>query len=146
MRATILPEAIIMTRSYSNGQYNNQGVYCGLSTATEVFLIFTTWLYQCSCNYDAIAYLEQRGVLQQEYFHPTILPSPHFRWVVNIYLLSQSVPTNGGIQLHVRPCSPTLMQVPALLHGCLTHPSSAKRVGVICCYMILIRHRKQVHT
>ena len=28
------------------GQYNGQGVYCGLSTASEVFLIFTTQLYQ----------------------------------------------------------------------------------------------------
>ena len=27
-------------------QYNGQGVYCGLSTASEVFLIFTTQLYQ----------------------------------------------------------------------------------------------------
>ena len=28
------------------GQYDGQGVYCGLSTASEVFLIFTTPLYQ----------------------------------------------------------------------------------------------------
>ena len=28
------------------GPYNDQGVYCGLSTASEVFLIFTTQLYQ----------------------------------------------------------------------------------------------------
>ena len=28
------------------GQYDGQGVYCGLSTASEVFLIFTTQLYQ----------------------------------------------------------------------------------------------------
>ena len=27
-------------------QYNGQGVYCGLSTASEVILIFTTQLYQ----------------------------------------------------------------------------------------------------
>ena len=27
-------------------------------------------------------YLDKREVLQQEYSHPTILPSPHFRWVV----------------------------------------------------------------
>ena len=28
------------------GIYDGQGVYCGLSTASEVFLIFTTRLYQ----------------------------------------------------------------------------------------------------
>ena len=31
--------------SLSHGQYNGQGVYCGLSTASEVFLFFTTLLY-----------------------------------------------------------------------------------------------------
>ena len=41
MTATILPWAIILTKA----QYNSQGVYCGLSTASEVFLIFTTQLY-----------------------------------------------------------------------------------------------------
>ena len=34
MRATILPWAKILT--------NGQGVYCGLSTVSEVFLSFTT--------------------------------------------------------------------------------------------------------
>ena len=47
MRATILPKAIILTKAVGeyNGQYNGQGVYCGLSTASEVFLTFTTQLY-----------------------------------------------------------------------------------------------------
>ena len=36
MRATILPKAIILTKAQS----------CGLSTASDVFLIFTTQLYQ----------------------------------------------------------------------------------------------------
>ena len=30
----------------TSGQYYDHGVYCGLSTASEVFLIFTTILYQ----------------------------------------------------------------------------------------------------
>ena len=38
MRSTILPYAVILTKDHS--QYNGQGVYCGLSTASEVFLIF----------------------------------------------------------------------------------------------------------
>ena len=44
MRATILPKAIILTKGH--GQYDDQGLYCGLSTASEVFLIFTTQLYR----------------------------------------------------------------------------------------------------
>ena len=36
------------------GQYNGQGVYCDLSTASEVFLIFTTHLYSCVCKCDAV--------------------------------------------------------------------------------------------
>ena len=46
MRATIFPYAIILTKVHIHGQYNGQGAYCGLSTASEVFLIFTTQLYQ----------------------------------------------------------------------------------------------------
>ena len=50
-----------------------------------MFLIFTTQLYSCLCNYnDLVSYCDKREVLQQEYSQHTILPSPHFRWVVNI--------------------------------------------------------------
>ena len=31
------------------------------------------------------SYLDKREVLQKEYSQPPILPSPYFRWVVNIY-------------------------------------------------------------
>ena len=49
-----------------------------------MFLIFTTQLYSCLCNCDAIfSYIDKREVLQQEYSQPPILPSPHLRWVVN---------------------------------------------------------------
>ena len=44
MRVTILPYAVIMTKAVGRGQYDVQGVYCGLSTASEVFLTFTTQL------------------------------------------------------------------------------------------------------
>ena len=44
MRATVLPYAIIQTKVF--GQYDGQGVYCGLSTASEMFLISTTQLYK----------------------------------------------------------------------------------------------------
>ena len=37
--------------------YDGQGVYCGLITASEVFLIFTTQLYSCLCSCNAIAFI-----------------------------------------------------------------------------------------
>ena len=33
-------------RATARGQYDSQEEYCGLNTASEVFLIFTTQLYQ----------------------------------------------------------------------------------------------------
>ena len=63
------------------GQCDSQGEYCGPSTASEVFFNFTTQLYACLCNDNAIVfiYLDKRKVLQQEYSQPIILPSPHLR-------------------------------------------------------------------
>ena len=43
MRATILP--YIDRGPLDLGQYDGEGVYCGLSTASEVFLSFSTQLY-----------------------------------------------------------------------------------------------------
>ena len=50
MRAIILQYAIIMTKGNKAvlSMMHGQGVYCGLSTASEVFLIFTTQLYPIS--------------------------------------------------------------------------------------------------
>ena len=39
------------------GQCDSQGEYCGLSTASEVFLNFTTHLYACLCNDNAIVFI-----------------------------------------------------------------------------------------
>ena len=38
-------------------QYNGQGVFCGLSTASEVFLIFTIQPYSCLCSYNAMVFI-----------------------------------------------------------------------------------------
>ena len=47
MRAIILPLSIYTDQGpKGRGQCNSQGVYCGLITASETFLIFTTQLYQ----------------------------------------------------------------------------------------------------
>ena len=47
MRATILPYYSYYTNRgpLGLGQYNSQEVYCGLSSASKVFLIFSTLLY-----------------------------------------------------------------------------------------------------
>ena len=52
MRTTILPNAIILTKACR--AMVSMMVYCGQSTASDVFLIFTTQLYSYLCNYYAI--------------------------------------------------------------------------------------------
>ena len=39
------------------GQFDGQGEYCGLRTASKVFLTFTTHLHSCLCNYNAIVFI-----------------------------------------------------------------------------------------
>ena len=56
MRVTILPKAFILTKA-CRSVVSNLGVYCGLSTAFEVFLIFTTQLYSCLCNNNVIIFI-----------------------------------------------------------------------------------------
>ena len=38
-------------------KYDGHGEYCDLNTASEVFLIFTTKLYSCLCNCNAILFI-----------------------------------------------------------------------------------------
>ena len=85
MRATILPQAIILTKGH--GRYDGQGVYCGPITTSEVFLIFTTQLYQ----YFSVLILfalssDKPEVFLPKYSQTAILHAAHFRWVVNIQL------------------------------------------------------------
>ena len=53
------------------GQYDGQWVYCGLSTASEVLLIFATKVYSCLCNYDAIV-----SYIDKEKYCNRITPNP----------------------------------------------------------------------
>ena len=47
MRATILPYPIILSKAHrATVSIMAKWVYCGLNTASEVFLIFSTQLYQ----------------------------------------------------------------------------------------------------
>ena len=54
-------------------QYDGLGEYCGLSTASEVFLIFTTPLYSYLCNYPAICFI----YLQEGSIATGIFPTPN---------------------------------------------------------------------
>ena len=54
MRVTIFPLAIILTKAKGCSQYDGQGEYCGLSTASELFPFSTIHLYSFTCNYNAI--------------------------------------------------------------------------------------------
>ena len=55
MRGTILPMPIILNKAHrAVVSMMAKGVYCGLSIASEVFLIFTTQLYSCLYNHNAI--------------------------------------------------------------------------------------------
>ena len=46
-----------------------------LPNYTHVYEIIMQWIF---------FYLDKRELLQHEYSQPPILPSPHFRWVVNL--------------------------------------------------------------
>ena len=59
MRATILLYVIILTKAHEGcSQYDGQGVYCGLSTASKEFLIVTTHSTEnCAFHFIRIQYV-----------------------------------------------------------------------------------------
>ena len=61
-------------------QYDDQGVYCGPSTASELFLIFTTQLYQyLSCCFFLFALVsDEPEVFLPKYSHAAILHAAQF--------------------------------------------------------------------
>ena len=64
MRATILPEAIILTTA-RRASFSMMALGC----------IFNTQPYSYLCNYDTIfSYTDKREVLQQEYSQPQYFP------------------------------------------------------------------------
>ena len=67
-------------------QYNGQGVYCGLSTASEVILFFTTQLYQFVSVFFLFAPIsDEPEVFLPEYSQTAIRHAAHFRRVVTIF-------------------------------------------------------------
>ena len=64
-----------MTKAHgaADNNYDDQGEYCGPSTASEVFLIFTTHLYLCLSNYNVKCFI----TLQEGSIATGILPTPN---------------------------------------------------------------------
>ena len=92
MRVTILPKAIILTKAHraavSMIANCRQGVYCGLSSASEVFLVFITQLYQYFSAYFLFAlFSDEPEVFLPKYSQTAILHAPRFQMVVNVLLI-----------------------------------------------------------
>ena len=75
------------------GQYNGLGEYCGKSTASEVFLIFTTQLYQFfSVFFLFTLFTDEPEVFLPEYSQRAILHAAHFRRVVKLKITILCMP------------------------------------------------------
>ena len=61
-------------------------------------ILLSSYIHVYSVTMPYFSYLHKREVLQHEYSKPSMLPSPHFRWVVNSRDLSpeQVAPEGGG--------------------------------------------------
>ena len=64
-------------------------MFCGLSTASEVFLIFTTQLYQYFTVFFRFAlFIDEPEVFIPEYSHTALLQAAHIRRVVGLNSLA----------------------------------------------------------
>ena len=70
------------------GQYDDHGVYCGPSTASKVFLIFTRQLYQDL----SVIFLFAPVGDEPKYSQTAILHAAHFRWVVTMITALKALP------------------------------------------------------
>ena len=118
MRASILPY-YTDCGPMGRGQYNGQGVYCGLSIASEVFLIFTTQLYQKSSVFFPYAlFTDEPEVFLPKYPQTAILHAAHFRRVVNgttnTNLSALSFTSGLLLQVHIFTKEESIM-IPSLL-------------------------------
>ena len=85
--------------STGRGQYNGQWVYCGLSTACEVFIIFTTQLYQYFSVFFLFAlFSDEPEVFLPEYYQTAILHAAHF-WRVVRPGVSKQINSSTGLTL-----------------------------------------------
>ena len=88
MRATILPEAITLTKAHTvTVSMMAKGCIVARVLPLRSFLfLLPNYIHVYVIIMQYISYLDEREVLQQEYSQPPILPSPHFQWVVNTHL------------------------------------------------------------
>ena len=111
MRATVLPYAILLTKACD--QYNGQGVYYGLSAASEVFLIITTQQYQYFSVFFLFAlFSDDPEVFLPEYSQTAILHAAHFRWVVTYQKERQDI--RVVLVVDARPVDSALLHFPLL--------------------------------
>ena len=106
MGTTILPEAIILTEAAC--QCHGHGVYCGLGTDSEVFII-DSQLYSCLCSYNAIFFIiltREREVLQERVLRTP--HTPHYKEICDyvIFLNVLTTPISHILRHEVEPaCS-----------------------------------------
>ena len=86
MRVTILPLAIILTKAHrAMVSIMAKGCLAACVLPLSFFLfLLPNYIHFYAIIMQMFSYLDKRGVFQQEYFQPPILPSPHFRWVVKM--------------------------------------------------------------
>ena len=85
MRATILPWAIILTKAHRAAvSMIAKGCILVQVLPLRCFLfLLPNYMHVYAMIMQHFSHFDKREVLQQEYSQPPILPSPHFRWVVN---------------------------------------------------------------
>ena len=76
----VCTRSIILTLGI--GQYHGQGVYCGLSTASKMFLIFTTQVYKHFRVFLFLLVSDEPEVFLPKYSQTAIPHAAHFRRVV----------------------------------------------------------------
>ena len=82
IRATILPWASILTKAH-RASVSIMAKGCIVAWLLSLRFSLPYYIHVDAIIMQYVSHLDKKGVLQQEYSQPPILPSPHFRWVVN---------------------------------------------------------------
>ena len=135
MRATILPQAIVLAKAFrarvSIMAKGCVGV-CGLPLMCFIFLLPNIIIvYVIIMQY--FLHIDKRGLLQQEYSQPSKLPSTQFLWAVNLeitdYYNILSQQPHQSLNPHIKPIytvSTNLGRLVAVY--CIELPVTSQRV------------------
>ena len=74
-----------------------KGCFVARVLLLRCFLLLLPNYIHVTVNGTTNSYNDKREVLQNEYSQPPILPSPHFRWVVNITMPFSTCANEGYI-------------------------------------------------